>query len=122
MWVSSGVEWRTEPMRISCGGLEVVGLRLWRKRAKERRRRGWFFSGRNWAMYRIEGSRVSRSVVRFTSMPDSSSVTATGGKRTVGSLCSCSLSWREGPQREVMCALVQEELHITTSIVPPTQP
>lgn len=52
MWVSSEVWWRTEPIRMSFGGGEVLALELccFRNLAKALRTREWFFSGRNWAM------------------------------------------------------------------------
>ena len=123
MWVSSGLEWRTEPIRTRCGCFRFLlfGLWLWllRKRANERRSKGWFFSGRNCAMYRIMGSREA-SASALTVMLDSNSETAVGGKMTVGSRWVCLL--RDGPQIVRICADVHEELHMTTSTWPPTQP
>lgn len=56
-------------------------------------------------------------------MEDASSRTAVGGKTTVGSLYATLLFiFRDGPQRDLICADVHDELHITTSTLPPTQP
>lgn len=87
MCVSSGLEWRTEPIRISFGSVADDGdfLRFWMKRAKARRMSAWFFSGRNCAIYSILGSRLA-SVESFTSIADLISETAVGGNTTDASL------------------------------------
>lgn len=130
MCVSSGLEWRTEPIRISFGSAAAAAavvddddefLRFWMKRAKARRMRAWFFSGRNCAMYKMLGSRFA-SVKSFTSMADLISETAVGGNTTVASLYASFLLRRAGPQRELICADVQDEFVMTTSTLLPTHP
>lgn len=122
MCVSSGLEWRTEPIRVSFGSpADDDCLRLWMKRAKARRISAWFFSGRNCAMYSMLGWRFA-SVDSFTSIADLISETAVGGNTTDAFLYANFLLRRAGPQSELICADVQDELVMTTSTLLPTQP
>lgn len=68
----------------------------------------------------MDGCRAFCSFV-ISILIDSSSDTATGGKTTVGD--GNVFSWRRlvGSHKDWICAEVQDELHMTTSTVPPTQ-